>query len=102
MTKREIIYDRRKRVYQMVWIVESICPLCECEIETIFESPPEKVEILEASFMPCEDCLEEVEREISEEKAEELERESSDFCNPEKNHKPEKNILLFNLRSYPR
>ena len=90
MTKREIIYDRRKRVYQMVWIVESTCPLCGDEIETIFESPPEKVEILEASFMPCEDCLEEVEKEITEQEAEEIEREVASFCKPNNKTQPGK------------
>ena len=90
MTKREIIYDRSKGVYQMVWIVESTCPLCKCEIETIFDAPPERVQILEASVMPCDDCQEELEREISEEKAEEIEREVASFCKPNNKTQPGK------------
>jgi len=62
MVRRDIIYDKKKKIYRMVWIVESTCPLCECEIETVFDAPPSEVQILEAQFFPCEDCLEEYER----------------------------------------
>ena len=58
---KKLIFDEDAKVYRVCWVLESDCAICGDEIETIFEERPSEVEVLEASFMPCEDCLDRIE-----------------------------------------
>jgi predicted phosphoribosyltransferase len=63
LARKRILFDDEECLHRVCWVVESECAICGDEIETIFEERPSEVEVLEASFMPCEECLDRIEAE---------------------------------------
>lgn len=63
LARKKLVFDDEAQLYRICWMVESECAICGDEIETVFEERPSELEVLEASFMPCEECLARVEAE---------------------------------------
>ncbi len=88
--KKQII-DDDKGLKRIVWAAIIACPVCQEEVEVIFEERPSKLEELEASFMPCDCCLKKLEHEEFREKI----FKASLRKKPRKTIKKGAKILLF-------
>ena len=57
--ERKVILDEKTGLLTLAWVWTSPCPLCGDPLENIFHQRPNESFLLELTFMPCEECIDE-------------------------------------------